>query len=55
MSNPLPTDPAQLQALLVAERAAHALTQLERDTAQVTLQQTQLERDEAKLLLQHTA
>ena len=59
MNPALPTDSAQLQALLVAERTAHALTQtqrdamqLERDTARVLLQQTTLERDEAKAKLQ---
>ena len=48
MTTALPADPAQLQALLVAERAAHAVTQGERDAAQV-------ERDTARLLLAHTA
>jgi hypothetical protein len=38
MSADLPTDPAELQALLLAERAAHALTRLERDQAKVKLQ-----------------
>jgi transposase len=59
MNAALPTDPAQLQALLVAERVAHALTQkqrdamrLERDTVQVLLQQTALERDAVKAKLQ---
>jgi transposase len=52
MSTVLPTDPAQLQALLVAERAAHALTQLERDEAKRLLQHTALERDAAKAKLQ---
>ena len=45
MSSAIPTDPAQLQALILAERAASA----------AALQAMQLERDEAKLLLQHTA
>lgn len=48
----LPTDPAVLRALLTAERAAHAVTQLERDTARVLLQHTALERDAAKVKLQ---
>lgn len=52
MNATLPTDPAQLQALLLAERTAHALTRLERDTVQVLLQQTALERDAAKAKLQ---
>lgn len=59
MNDPLPTDFAQLPALLVAERAAHSATRgllqqttLERDTTQVQLQQTTLERDEAKAKLQ---
>ena len=52
MSATLPTAPAQLQAELAAERAAHAVTQLERDTARVLLQQATLERDEAKAKLQ---
>jgi transposase len=52
MSDPLPTDPAHLQALLVAERTAHQTTALERDTARVLLQQTTLERDAAKAKLQ---
>ena len=48
MNAVLPTDPAALQALLVAEHAAHGATRAD-------LQQTQLERDTAKLLLQQTA
>jgi transposase len=52
MSAALPTDPAALQALLRTERAAHALTQLERDTARVLLAQTTVERDAAKAKLQ---
>ncbi len=52
MSTTLPTDPAQLQALLVAERAAHALTQVQRDEAKLLLQHTVLERDAAKAKLQ---
>ena len=59
MSPSLPTDPAQLQALFVAERTAHAVTQLElqntsleRDTVQLLLRHTALERDEAKAKLQ---
>jgi len=47
-----PTDPAELQALLVAERAAHAVTRLERDTERVLHQQTAVERDAAKAKLQ---
>ena len=38
MSDALPTDPAELQRLLLAERAAHALTRLERDAAKARLQ-----------------
>ena len=55
MSSALPTDPAQLQALILAERAALSALRAERDATVATLQQTVLERDEAKLLLQHTA
>ena len=44
MNPALPTDSAQLQALLVAERTAHALTQTQRDAMQ-------LERDTARVLL----
>ena len=39
MSVTLPTAPAELQALLRAERVAHVQTQVERDTARVLLQQ----------------
>jgi uncharacterized protein (DUF3084 family) len=59
MTADLPTAPAQLRALLVAERAAHAVTQgqrqaaeLERDTARLLLQHTTLERDAAQAKLQ---
>ena len=52
MSATLPTLPAELQALLRAEQAAHAQTQLERDTARVLLQQVTVERDAAKARLQ---
>ncbi len=54
MNAALPTDPAQLLALLVAEREAHALTQLERDEARALLLQTTLERDTAKVRLEQT-
>ena len=52
MTDALPTDPAELQKLLVAERAAHGVTKLERDTERVLHQQTALERDAAKARLQ---
>ena len=59
MTADLPTAPAQLRALLVAERAAHVVTQgqrqaaeLERDTARLLLQHTTLERDAAQAKLQ---
>jgi len=52
MNAVLPADPAELRALLVAERAAHAVTQRERDSAQVLLRHTALERDAAKAKLQ---
>ena len=52
MTDALPTDPAELQKLLVAERAAHGVTKLERDTERVLHQQTALERDAAKAKLQ---
>ena len=52
MTETLPTDPAELQKLLVAERAAHGVTKLERDTERVLHQQTALERDAAKAKLQ---
>ena len=56
MNAALPTDPAQLQALLVAERTAHAASvqvlQRERDEAQLLLAHTALERDAAKAKLQ---
>lgn len=52
MIDTLPTDPAELQKLLVAERAAHVVTKLERDTERVLHQQTALERDAAKARLQ---
>ncbi len=52
MSVTLPTAPAELQALLRAERVAHVQTQVERDTARVLLQQVTLERDAAKAKLQ---
>ena len=38
MTGTLPTDPAELQKLLVAERAAHTVTKLERDAAKARLQ-----------------
>ena len=38
MIDALPTDPAELQKLLVAERAAHGVTKLERDAAKARLQ-----------------
>ena len=56
MNATLPTDPAQLQALLVAERVAYAASvqvlQRERDEAQLLLAHTALERDAAKAKLQ---
>ena len=52
MTDALPTDSAELQKLLLAERAAHAVTKLERDTERVLHQQTALERDAAKAKLQ---
>jgi len=56
MNATLPTNPAQLQALLVAERVAHAASvqvlQRERDEARLLLAHTALERDAAKAKLQ---
>jgi len=52
MTDVLPTASAELQKLLVAERAAHVVTKWERDTERVLHQQTALERDAAKARLQ---
>ena len=59
MKNALPETPAQLRALLEAERASHAASRealqrmaLDRDAVQILLKQTALERDEAKAKLQ---
>lgn len=52
MTDALPADPAEFQTLLVAERAAHGVTKLERDTERVLHQQAALERDAAKAKLQ---
>ncbi len=52
MDDALPSDLAELKKLLLAERAAHQATRLERDTERILHRQTAVERDVAKAKLQ---